>query len=618
MAQSYDSSDPVVLEGVYKSIASSVGEVRQSVSDVQEAVSKELQYNSAQQVAAYEALIDAFEQGMESLRAELRYVAQQSSTIFEYDQIGTDKLRADLLEAVKTETEAAEKRTSEKLQTALEDLVRRQEELEHRQEERIQRLRADMLAAFRGMGPRAEGDADVATEILDGYDVHDEIDEVRSIAEETRDLINSLREDMKEKPAEETTEETATAEQESSEITEEALDYDVLAEKIVSIMPEIDYDMLSDKVASAIPQTDAEAVAERVAQALGTLDENAIADRVAEAIPLIDYDLIAERVADVIKGEEPKSETEEAENAEAAEQTSADVEDRLARVLEEKFDYDKIARCVVDILNNETETEDESESEERIASAVEEKLDYERIAKRVAELLKGTVITVPVVQTQTEEHTEELAAAEEPAPAAEPIPEPVAEPVIITPVPVPAKAKKEKKEEPKEEEMTVRYKYSFTAKIITSDMEVKQYYSQLKNEFMSYPNTSSQINWANDRFSYDNETIAKVAVRGKTLCLYLALDPNELPESVYHQTFAGDTTMYEKTPTMVKIKSGVALKRALRLIGLLMEKYGAVAEEPKSVDYASQFAYRTEEQLLQEGLVKAVAVKKSESDFVRK
>ena len=107
-------------------------------------------------------------------------------------------------------------------------------------------------------------------------------------------------------------------------------------------------------------------------------------------------------------------------------------------------------------------------------------------------------------------------------------------------------------------------------------------------------------------------------MRGKTLCLYLALDPYELPESVYHQTFAGDTKMYEKTPTMVKIKSSVALKRALRLIGLLMEKNGAVLEEERSVDYASQFPYRSEEELLQEGLVKAVLVGKSESDFVRK
>lgn len=565
MAQNYDNSDPVVLEGVYKSIASSVNQVRQSVSDVQETVSKELQYNSAQQMSAYEALVDSFEQGVESLLAELRYVAQQNSTIYEYNQLGYDKLKQELVEAVKTGTQAIEQKNDEKL-------AEMSKELERRQDERVQRLRAELLAAIRGMGPRTAGGDEATTEIIDGYEVHDDIEEVRSLAEETRDLLTTVREELKERTTVKTEKEGENAENE----TESELDYDVLAEKIVSVLPEVDYDMVADKVAAAIPQTDADAVADKVAAAIGPIDENALADKVAEAIPLIDYDLIAERVAAALNGEEGKESAEK------------DEENALL-------------------------------SEERIAAAVEEKLNYERIAVRVAELLKDDmkdiVVVAPVAApAPVEEHAEELAVAAEPVVVAEPEPAPA--PVVVVAPPAPKKKPAPVVEE--EEEQTVRYKYSFTAKIITSDTDVKEYYSQLKNAFLSYPSTASQINWANDRFSYENETIAKVGVRGKTLCLYLALDPYELPESVYHQTFAGDTKMYEKTPTMVKIKSSVALKRALRLIGLLMEKNGAVLEEERSVDYVSQFPYRSEEDLLQEGLVKAVLVGKSESDFVRK
>lgn len=563
MAQNYDNSDPVVLEGVYKSIASSVNQVRQSVSDVQETVSKELQYNSAQQMSAYEALVDSFEQGVESLLAELRYVAQQNSTIYEYNQLGYDKLKQELVEAVKTGTQAIEQKNDEKL-------AEMSKELERRQDERVQRLRAELLAAIRGMGPRTAGGDEATTEIIDGYEVHDDIEEVRSLAEETRDLLTTVREELKERTTVKPEKEGENAENE----TESELDYDVLAEKIVSVLPEVDYDMVADKVAAAIPQTDADAVADKVAAAIGPIDENALADKVAEAIPLIDYDLIAERVAAALNGEEGKESAEK------------DEENALS-------------------------------SEEKIAAAVEEKLDYERIAVRVAELLKDDmkdiVVVAPVAApAPVEEHAEELAVAAEPVVVAEPEPAPV---VVVAP---PAPKKKPAPVVEEEEEQAVRYKYSFTAKIITSDTDVKEYYSQLKNAFLSYPSTASQINWANDRFSYENETIAKVGVRGKTLCLYLALDPYELPESVYHQTFAGDTKMYEKTPTMVKIKSSVALKRALRLIGLLMEKNGAVLEEERSVDYVSQFPYRSEEDLLQEGLVKAVLVGKSESDFVRK
>ena len=620
MAQNYDSTDSFVLEGIYKSIANNVGQVQQSVSNAQEAMSKELQYNSAQQMSAYEALVDSIEHGVESVLAELRYVAQQNSTIYDYNQIGLDKLKEDVQGLVKSEQEAVQKQ-------AAESLTEMMEAFEKRQEERIQKLRADMLAAIRGLGPRTEGEG-YTTDVLDGYDVHSEIEEVRVLAEETRDLLSAVREEINARPAvEETqTEERAEAAEEQPAVEQRAivresdgdteygeLDYDVLAEKIVSVLPETDYDLIADKVAAAIPQTDAEAVADRVAASIGQLDENAIADKVAEAIPMVDYDLIAERVVAALEGDTTEGEE------------TLTREEKLAKAIAEKLDYDRIAEQVSLSLENdeigaaEAEEDDGVSQEEKIAAAVEEKLDYERIAERVAELLNGNVNVFVAAPVREEE--EEVAAAVQPAPEPEPEPEPEPAPVVVV---APAPKKKEKpapvvvpvKEE--EEETVVRYKYSFTAKIAISDMDTKEYYSRLKNAFMSYPNTSSQINWANDRFSYDNETIAKVAVRGKTLCLYLALDPAELPESVYHQTFAGDTKMYEKTPTMVKIKSGVALKRALRLIELLMEKNGAVQEEPKKIDYTAQFPYRSEEELLHEGLVKAVLIGKSESDFVRK
>lgn len=73
--------------------------------------------------------------------------------------------------------------------------------------------------------------------------------------------------------------------------------------------------------------------------------------------------------------------------------------------------------------------------------------------------------------------------------------------------------------------------------------------------------------------------------------------------------------MYEKTPMMMKVKSPVALKRSIKLIELLMERVQAVKGDRKAVDYAAKFAYRSEEQLLGEGLIKSVLVEKSKLDF---
>ena len=123
------------------------------------------------------------------------------------------------------------------------------------------------------------------------------------------------------------------------------------------------------------------------------------------------------------------------------------------------------------------------------------------------------------------------------------------------------------------------------------------------------------MNWSNDRFSFKGETIAKIGVNGKTLCMYIALDPEEFSTSVYHQKYEGDKKMYEKTPMMVKIKSEVGLKRALRLIPLLMEKIGAVAGEKKNVDYVAMYPFKTDEELIEEGQIKLLATAKTEFRF---
>ena len=185
---------------------------------------------------------------------------------------------------------------------------------------------------------------------------------------------------------------------------------------------------------------------------------------------------------------------------------------------------------------------------------------------------------------------------------AQPAPKPAPKPVVV---PVPDDPGK-----------FTRFKRSFKAKIIESDEEVKGFYFDLKNAFLSYSRISSQVSWSNDRYTFAGDTIAKVGVRGRTLCVYLALNPDEFPSSVYHQRFAGDTKMYEKTPMMVKVKSGVALKRAIRLVEMLMENLGAVKDDDRvPVDYSEEFAFRSEEQLLAEGLIKTAIVEKSDMDF---
>jgi hypothetical protein len=109
-----------------------------------------------------------------------------------------------------------------------------------------------------------------------------------------------------------------------------------------------------------------------------------------------------------------------------------------------------------------------------------------------------------------------------------------------------------------------------------------------------------------------------MTIVGKTLNLYLDLDPNdpEFKTTVYHQKDVGNQKAYESTPFMVKIKSDAALKKALRLVVALGEKLGTEKEENyQDVNYVEEFAYQSTKQLFDEGFIKATKEKKVDFDF---
>ena len=711
----------VILEGIYKGITG-------KVDDAKSTILRELQFSSAQQSSTYNEVVETIRRSIEPMRQEFQFLAQQSSAIY-------DKTHADL----------------QATQDALSELIgRKLDEVSARLEQKL----------FESVG---------------------------ALREELLSTRNTVIEQL------------TPAEEEEPEVKEDPINYDILAEKIVSLLPETDYDLIADKLAAAVPQLDADALTEKIVAALPVADEAEFADRVVENLPpidseaiaarvveileeepeeeeeplevdevseeeeepvedLIDYELLANRVVELLAEkkaeepvtdpetiaarvvelleekkaeepvEEPAEETEEEPVEEPVEEQQISVDElvdmvveRVSALLEEKkteepaeepveetaeepaeepeapveeepaevLDYELLANRVVELLEEKRleaekaaaelaaqeaeetalaeesaipeeveETDKDEELIARVAQAVEEKLaasslnvevdvDYERIAARVVELLKeeGLVVSSVAEPFPAEEPVEEPVAEpvpveEEPAPVEEPAEEPVEEPAPVEEEPAPVEELvEEPAEEPVVEEiaaavepieeptpvdepvsadgdnLTIRYKRSFTAKIIESDEDIKQYYSTLKNALLDYPRMSSQINWSNDRFAYNNETIAKIGVRGKTLCVYLALNPEEFPESVYHQKFAGDTKMYERTPLMMKVKSNVALKRSLRLIELLAERLGVVREEREPVDYTQDFAYRSEEELLREGLIKTGLMEKSDLNF---
>ena len=152
----------------------------------------------------------------------------------------------------------------------------------------------------------------------------------------------------------------------------------------------------------------------------------------------------------------------------------------------------------------------------------------------------------------------------------------------------------------------MRYNRSFIARIIQSSDEQKGYYGSVRNALLSYKKVNSNIAWGAERFHKGRETIARFKIRGKTLCLYLALNPKEHEYSVYHHKDVSGVRMFDGTPMMIKVQSPRGVKKAIRLIDEMLEARGGIKRNVPQRDYAAMYPYETIEELIEDGLVKDV------------
>ena len=157
-----------------------------------------------------------------------------------------------------------------------------------------------------------------------------------------------------------------------------------------------------------------------------------------------------------------------------------------------------------------------------------------------------------------------------------------------------------------EESVTSRLRYdkSFTARLIQSEDEVKHWYTDIKNELLSFKNVHARMSWKRETFKCHKDVVAKFAYRGKLLCIFLPLKYAEYVEKYqFPVEDASDMSCYEDTPLMLRLKSGRRIKIAKQLIADVMEKFG-IKRVPnhESVDY--YMPYEGILELINKGLIK--------------
>ena len=150
----------------------------------------------------------------------------------------------------------------------------------------------------------------------------------------------------------------------------------------------------------------------------------------------------------------------------------------------------------------------------------------------------------------------------------------------------------------------IRYRSSFTSRLIQAADDVQDYYTALKNHLLSYKGIKSRTSWNYETFAKGRTQCARINIKGKTLTINLALLPESYNVNKYHFTDLSDNPKFDKLPMLLKVRSARALKYAMELIDELMKNLGVTVGKIQDVDYHKP--YETNSELARRGLMKII------------
>ena len=152
--------------------------------------------------------------------------------------------------------------------------------------------------------------------------------------------------------------------------------------------------------------------------------------------------------------------------------------------------------------------------------------------------------------------------------------------------------------------LEIKLSRSFEANLIQADDEVKEYYSDIKNLLLSYKGVKSRFSWKYDSYSRGRDQLVKLKIRGKTVYMFIALNPEDYDKARFYQTAVTVKKLLD-VPMQVKIKSKLGLKKAKELIEDVMKKFEIEKDKDAvTIDYAKQYPNRTDKTLIAKGLIK--------------
>ncbi len=334
-----------------------------------------------------------------------------------------------------------------------------------------------------------------------------------------------------EQPQEEVQEEVQEEAQPAEEVVEEVVEGEPTEEVVEEVVEEPQVEEEVIYVDEDGNEIEAPVEGEEVEEEIIYVDEdgNEISAEEAEALGA---EFVEEEQPEEVVEEEPTEEVvEEVVEEEPTEEVVEGEPEEYEEVVEEyEVDPNADVEVVVEVPDDEEEEEDEAEAEDEEDSEDADALE------------------------ETEEAQEEVQEEAKPE-------EPKMSSVLVNDFEVLDAEGKPKK---------IRTK--FNSKLMYALPETKDYYSEIKNYLVMYR--------AKGRYSSRCETfrykglIAKVALGGKAVKVFLAIDPSSLEGSKYHYRDMSAKKQYVEVPTMIKVRSPRGLKYFKELVDLLMAARG--------------------------------------------
>ena len=624
---------------------------------------KEMKYASVQTGSLYQAIKSDREQSSRAVSQEIRYGYKQSQTI--YDDLSTQVENAakEIVEKLDGATASVADTVAEKLQEIVPSLQSAVNEVKYGyvQQQAIYEglttlIEGEVVAKLDDMQAKLamleQIDATLTAleeKVAQGIATYEENDYksvIESVAEKTEESValhsKQVLDAVAAIPVAENVDYNRIVDEVGDKVLEYLgeivpqndslkveVDYDKIAygtaEKVVESLPypeKVDYRRIDALFMKAVETVQAQvseeviekAVSTAVEKVLGAFDVDALAAKVAEKIavpvatvevPEIDYERLADMVAEKLSVN-----TDQTYDVVLDETGISQIAEKVAEKLNvvENTDYERIANIVEEKVN--------AQCDEPTYELTVDEEGVKTIAKSISDELCARCKScepAPAPVEETVEVVEEPAVEEVVEEVVEVVEEPAVEELAVAVA---------ESNEPKHVDAAAglvdRLNRSFVAKMKQSEEKIKGFYSDLKNALISYKKINSNVSWNGDRFNFGRDTVAKMLIRGKTLRLLLALDPEnpEFKETVYHQKNVGDQKAHESTPFMVKISSEMGVKKALRLVTALAEKLQAEKDVAfEAVDYVAEYAYEDDEALEMAGQIKRTKEKKVDFNF---